>query len=52
MKAEHRFTNLAIISLIEYKDTGNIDLLNKAQQLIGYMQQESNQDQTWQREVV
>lgn len=48
-----KFTNLAIIELIEFKKTGNTENLTKAQQLIGMIHNEvTNPDDTWRRVAI
>lgn len=48
-----KFTNLAIISLLDYKTTGDIDHLTKAQQIVSMIHKEvKNPDETWRREAM
>lgn len=48
-----KFTNLAIIELIEFKKTGNYENITKAQQLIIMIHNEvTNPDHSWRRGAV
>ena len=47
-----KFTNLAIIELIEFKKTGNAENIDKAKTLISMIHKEvTNPDETWRRDV-
>lgn len=49
----NRFADIAIIHLLKYKSTGNINHLNEAQRIIGMIQTEIEApDNTWRREAM